>query len=295
MQFEGCRFVTAADHEFFSKKAAPRLGDILLGKAASTGKIARVKVGFEFSIWSPLALLRPDAEEINSTFLEYALKSSFVQAQIDVLCTHNTQSNISMEDIPKLVIPLPSFIEQEKIAIFLDWKKAQIDALIAKKQALIEKLKEKRLAVITQAVTKGLEEMTAMVSSGQLLADLKAAFAGAHEGKGSGHVLAYSHGEHSGAVTVPEPTQQLEVGTLQAFLDTWLAGRPEARIDYIHGADVARTLAQEPGVVAFLLPGMEKSSLFPTVIHDGVLPRKTFSMGEAHDKRFYLEARRILA
>ena len=157
LQFEGCRFVTAADHEFFSKKAAPRLGDILLGKAASTGKIARVKVGFEFSIWSPLALLRPDAEEINSTFLEYALKSSFVQAQIDVLCTHNTQSNISMEDIPKLVIPLPSFIEQEKIAIFLDWKKAQIDALIAKKQALIEKLKEKRLAEITQAVTKGLD------------------------------------------------------------------------------------------------------------------------------------------
>lgn len=133
------------------------------------------------------------------------------------------------------------------------------------------------------------------VDPSELLADLKAAFAGAHEGTGSGHVLAYSHGEHSGAVTVPKPTQQLEVGTLQAFLDTWLAGRPEARIDYIHGADVARTLAQEPGVVAFLLPGMEKSSLFPTVIHDGVLPRKTFSMGEAHDKRFYLEARRILA
>ena len=45
--------------------------------------------------------------------------------------------------------------------------------------------------------------------------------------------------------------------------------------------------------MAFLLPPMDKSDLFPTVVHDGVLPRKTFSMGEAHDKRFYLEARKI--
>ena len=64
-------------------------------------------------------------------------------------------------------------------------------------------------------------------------------------------------------------------------------------IDYIHGADVARDLAARPGNIAFLLPAMGKEQLFPTVIRDGVLPRKTFSMGEAHDKRFYLEARKI--
>ena len=57
-------------------------------------------------------------------------------------------------------------------------------------------------------------------------------------------------------------------------------------IDYIHGADVARDLAARPGNIAFLLPAMGKEQLFPTVIRDGVLPRKTFSMGEAHDKRF---------
>ena len=64
-------------------------------------------------------------------------------------------------------------------------------------------------------------------------------------------------------------------------------------IDYIHCADVARYLAASPGNIAFLLPAMGKEQLCPPVIRDGVLPRKTFSMGEAHDKRFYLEARKI--
>jgi hypothetical protein len=65
------------------------------------------------------------------------------------------------------------------------------------------------------------------------------------------------------------------------------------RIDYIHGEAVVRELARKPGSIGFLLPGMSKDQLYPTVIFDGALPRKTFSMGEAHDKRFYLEARKI--
>ena len=96
-------------------------------------------------------------------------------------------------------------------------------------------------------------------------------------------------------MSVPQPSAQLPVGTLQRFLDEYLRSHPEARVDYIHGADVVRSLAAQPNTVGFLLPAMGEEELFPTVIHDGVLPRKTFSMGEAHDKRFYLEARRIRA
>ena len=117
-------------------------------------------------------------------------------------------------------------------------------------------------------------------------------FPGAFRGEGEGHVLRYVHAGGQGAVTVPNPTAQMEVGTLQPFLDTYVKEQG-GRIDYIHGADVARTLAARPGNLAFLLPAMGKDQLFPTVIHDGALPRKTFSMGEAHDKRFYLEARKI--
>ena len=108
------------------------------------------------------------------------------------------------------------------------------------------------------------------------------------------HVLRYVYAGEEGAVTVLTPRAQLAVGTLQTFLDEFLAAHPQSRIDYVHGDDVARSLAQErEDAIAFLLPAMGKEELFPTVIHDGVLPRKTFSMGEAHDKRFYLEARRI--
>ena len=108
-----------------------------------------------------------------------------------------------------------------------------------------------------------------------------------------GHRLTWVAGDQEGTVSVPQPSAQLPVGTLQRFLDEYLLSHPEARVDYIHGEDVVRSLAAQPSTVGFLLPAMGKEELFPTVIHDGVLPRKTFSMGEAHDKRFYLEARRI--
>ena len=87
-------------------------------------------------------------------------------------------------------------------------------------------------------------------------------------------------------------TSQLSVGTLQTFLDAWLKANG-GKIDYIHGDDVVRSLCEKEHTVGFLLGGMKKEELFSTVILDGALPRKTFSMGHACDKRFYLEAREI--
>ncbi len=126
-----------------------------------------------------------------------------------------------------------------------------------------------------------------------LLEALLAAYPGAHYGEGEGHQLHYVLAEEEGIVTVPDPKAQLEVGTLQTFLDQYLEDHG-GRIDYIHGEDVTRELARQPGAIGFLLPAMGKDQLFPTVIFDGALPRKTFSMGEAQDKRFYLEARKIV-
>lgn len=126
----------------------------------------------------------------------------------------------------------------------------------------------------------------------QLLAAMEAYYPVLIHGEGEGHVLPYVWGDCQGTVTVPNPKAQLPVGTLQRFLDDYLQNNP-GRVDYIHGAQVARDLARRKDTIAFLLPAMGKEELFPTVIHDGVLPRKTFSMGRAQDKRFYLEARRI--
>ena len=88
-------------------------------------------------------------------------------------------------------------------------------------------------------------------------------------------------------------THSLTVGTLQRFLDAYLTQYPSAKIDYIHGEDSLVSLANQDGAVGFLFGGMEKSELFSSVAKDGALPRKTFSMGEAYDKRYYLEARMI--
>ncbi len=91
-----------------------------------------------------------------------------------------------------------------------------------------------------------------------------------------------------GDVVIDKPLSPLEVGTLQRFLDT-----KGVKIDYIHGADVTKRLGEEEGNLGILLPKMDKNLLFDTVLADGALPRKTFSMGEAHEKRYYLESRRI--
>lgn len=157
LTFANCRFVSKEQHQEFRKKASPGLGDILFGKAASTGKIARVKTETEFSIWSPLALLRPNKGVVSSSYLEYALKSPMAQAQVDVLMTKNTQNNISMDAIPRIRIPVPSLAQQERISRFLDDETNRIGDLLIAKQQVLDLLEEKRRVLITHAVTRGID------------------------------------------------------------------------------------------------------------------------------------------
>ncbi len=97
-----------------------------------------------------------------------------------------------------------------------------------------------------------------------------------------------------GTLEIPTPVDALAVGTVQNFLDAYLKTAPiGASVDYIHGEETACRLASRPDAVGFLFDGMHKEELFSTVISDGALPRKTFSMGHAADKRFYTEARRM--
>lgn len=89
------------------------------------------------------------------------------------------------------------------------------------------------------------------------------------------------------------PTSKLAVGTLQTFLDDYINKHPDVEIDYIHGEESLKKLASREKAIGFLFDGMQKSELFDAVNSDGSLPRKTFSMGHADDKRFYIEARKI--
>ena len=85
----------------------------------------------------------------------------------------------------------------------------------------------------------------------------------------------------------------MAVGTLQTFLDDYLKKNPSVKIDYIHGVDSLKKLSSGENAVGFIFDGMKKEELFEAVVQDGSLPRKTFSLGHADDKRFYIEARRI--
>jgi type I restriction enzyme S subunit len=154
--FEGCRHISEEAFLEYRRKAAPEVGDLLMGKAASTGKIARVTESVLFSIWSPLALIKLDSHLVDSRFIEYTLKTPALQQQVDDLCNANTQKNIGMGDIPKLAFALPPISEQERIANFLDDKTARIDALIAEKERLADRLFEYRQSVATNAVTLGI-------------------------------------------------------------------------------------------------------------------------------------------
>jgi len=113
-----------------------------------------------------------------------------------------------------------------------------------------------------------------------------------------------AHGHHHiefrcqgrrGVLVVERPQLVLEVATLSAWLDTYVASRAGAAVDYVHGEEVigART-AEAATTLAFLLPIMDKNDLVRTVVREGVLPRKTFSMGAADEKRFYFECQRIV-
>lgn len=107
-----------------------------------------------------------------------------------------------------------------------------------------------------------------------------------------GQHITYMYGDVCGELYIRGSESNLAVGTLQNVIDRFLKENGGS-VDYIHGDNVVKKLSKEKGNIGFLLHAPQKSELFETIISDGVLPRKTFSMGEAEDKRFYLEAKRI--
>ncbi|MEJ2201652.1 MAG: DUF1015 domain-containing protein [Desulfuromonadaceae bacterium] len=107
------------------------------------------------------------------------------------------------------------------------------------------------------------------------------------------HLIPFIAGERCGLFIIDNPPMHLLVATLQTLLDPFLAEHPQVRIDYIHGEGTVTSLGKQPGNVGFYLPAISKHDLFKTIILDGALPRKTFSMGEADEKRFYMECRKI--
>ena len=105
-------------------------------------------------------------------------------------------------------------------------------------------------------------------------------------------IVFYQNGEEK-SVSLIKKDNRLPVDILQTVIDRYLSSPQEGKIDYIHGEEAMMALLKEPSNGGIFLDRIEKSSLFPAIVAGGVLPRKTFSMGEADEKRFYLEARKV--
>lgn len=156
----GNRYISIEDAKTYDKKCKPQYGDILMGKAASIGKIAIVDIKEYFQIWSPLALIRPDNDKLFNKFLMYYLESSSGQEYIENFSTKNTQKNIAMEDIEKIKIIIPNVLEQKLISSFLDQKVNELDKVINDLNMQIEILDNYKSTMIYETVTKGLNKGT---------------------------------------------------------------------------------------------------------------------------------------
>jgi len=107
------------------------------------------------------------------------------------------------------------------------------------------------------------------------------------------HLIPFVAQNMQGIISVHNPKLHLEVATLQSFLDDYMKGSKSAKIDYVHDKDVVAELGAKPNNIGFYLPAISKHDFFRTIIVEGALPSKTFSMGKADEKRFYLECRKI--
>lgn len=113
------------------------------------------------------------------------------------------------------------------------------------------------------------------------------------EQKGNPHKIGVVSPSGFGVFEVSNPEANLPAATLQNFLNDFMENSGAREVDYIHGTDILVQLGEKAGNIGFYLPAMDKFDLFKTVILDGATPRKTFSLGEASEKRFYMEARKL--
>jgi len=146
IDFSNVRYISIDDHLVFSKKCKPKKGDVLLGKAASVGKVAFVETDVEFNIWSPIAMIRPGNSNF-SKYIYYCFQTRFILNQISKFTNSSSQGNIGMGDINKIIIKLPNKLEQTKIANFLssiDTKIEQVGKQLDEskqfKKALLQKM-----------------------------------------------------------------------------------------------------------------------------------------------------------
>ncbi|MNC37023.1 EcoKI restriction-modification system protein HsdS [compost metagenome] len=148
IDFRGLRFISREDHLIYSKKCRPQRNDLLLGKAASVGKIALIETDVELNIWSPIALIRM-SDVHDPRYFYYAFRSKEIGRQIEVLTNSSSQGNIGMGDIEKLFFSVPNLAEQTAIASLL----ADIDTELTILESRREKARQLKQGMMQELLT----------------------------------------------------------------------------------------------------------------------------------------------
>ena len=150
--------ISREQHELCCRKCRPQINDIFMCKSgATTGKVAIVDTTKEFSIWSPLALIRVDPQKVLAYLLFEVLETKYVQQQIEKHWSYGTQPNLAMNTMERIAVMLPPIAEQKKLLTYLDKATQKIVGTIDRAPRQIELMEEYRTRVIADVVTGQLD------------------------------------------------------------------------------------------------------------------------------------------
>ena len=147
-------YISESDHKFFCKKIKPQKNDVFIVKSgATTGNVGIVTVDQEFSIWSPLALIRCDDKTVLQKFIYYCVSSNYFKHEIEQAWSYGTQQNIGMGVIENLTVVIPPIDEQKRIVHYLDDVLASMDEMTIDKTKQLEIIQQHKKSLIYEYVT----------------------------------------------------------------------------------------------------------------------------------------------
>ena len=150
--------ISREQHKLYCRKCRPQRNDIFLCKSgATTGKVAIVDTADEFSVWSPLALIRVDSQKVLAHLLFAVLQASYVQRQVEDSWSYGTQPNLAMNAMERIAVVLPPIMEQRKVLAYLGRATNKISEAIARTRRQIELVEEYRTRLIADVVTGKLD------------------------------------------------------------------------------------------------------------------------------------------
>jgi len=151
-------FVSREDHEAYCKKCRPQRNDIFMCKSgATTGKVAIVETDRQFSVWSPLALVRVDRDQALPRFMYAALRAPYIQRQVQDTWSYGTQPNLSMGAMERLMVALPPLAVQRDVVQDMERDAGKIEVSIQRAAASIDLILEYRTRLIADVVTGKLD------------------------------------------------------------------------------------------------------------------------------------------